>query len=118
MATYAVLIYGDETAELSEAEGKAEMDAYEAYTAMLAGSNAAPTGEALHPTSTATTVRVRDGQTLTTDGPFMETKEVLGGFYVIHADDLDAAIGLAARCPGALRGSVEVRPVVDFSQPG
>ena len=64
---------------------------------------------------TATTVRVRDGQTMTTDGPFAETKEALGGFYLVEAKDLDEAIDLAARIPGAQVGSIEVRPVVDFS---
>jgi hypothetical protein len=71
-------------------------------------------GEALQPTATATTVRVRDGQTLSTDGPFAETKEVLGGFYIVEAADLDEAIGYAARIPGAKEGSIEVRPIVDF----
>ncbi len=116
MTTYAVLIYGDENVELDEAGAKAEMAAYYAYSDMLDKSGAGNEGEALHHTSTATTVRVRVGQTLTTDGPFMETEEVLGGFYLIKADDLDAAIALAAQCPGAKTGSVEVRPVVDFSQ--
>ncbi len=72
-------------------------------------------GEALHPSTTATTVRVRDGQTVATDGPFAETKEVLGGFYLVEAADLDEAIAYAAMIPGAVHGSVEVRPVFDFS---
>jgi hypothetical protein len=71
-------------------------------------------GEALEPTATATTVRVRDGQTLTTDGPFAETKEALGGYYIIETDDYDLALEAAARCPGALYGSMEVRPIVDM----
>ena len=71
--------------------------------------------EALQPVSTATTVRVRDGRTLTTDGPYAETKEALGGLYVIEAADLDAALAWAARCPGSWHGSVEVRPIVDLS---
>ena len=71
-------------------------------------------GEALHPSATATTVRIRDGQTVTTDGPFAETKEVLGGFYVVEAADLDAAIQLAAMIPGARFGSIEVRPIIEF----
>jgi hypothetical protein len=61
-------------------------------------------------------VRVRDGQTVTTDGPFAETKEGLGGFYLIEAPDLDAALAWAAKCPGAKYGTMEVRPVLDFSQ--
>jgi len=72
-------------------------------------------GEALAPTATATTVRVRDGRTISTDGPFAETKEVLGGFYLVEAADLDEAIGYAAMIPGAKHGSVEVRPVWDFA---
>jgi hypothetical protein len=71
-------------------------------------------GKALQPTATATTVRVRDGKRLTTDGPFAETKEQLGGFYLVEAKDLDEAIAMAARIPGARTGSVEVRPVVKF----
>jgi hypothetical protein len=71
-------------------------------------------GAQLQPTETATTVRVRDGRTLTTDGPFAETKEALGGYYLLEAPDLDAAIELAARIPAArLGGAVEVRPVVE-----
>jgi hypothetical protein len=72
------------------------------------------TGEALLPTSAATTVRVRDGETLTTDGPFAETKEQLGGFYLLDCPDLDDAIKWAARIPGARTGSVEIRPVMEF----
>jgi hypothetical protein len=73
-----------------------------------------PTGEPLQGTSTATTVRVRDGETLTTDGPFAETKEVLGGYYVLECPDLDAALDLAARIPSAAYGSVEVRPLMEI----
>ena len=69
----------------------------------------------LHPTSTATSVRVRDGKRLTTDGPFAETREQLGGYYLIEAKDLDEAILVAARIPGARRGTVEVRPVVELT---
>ncbi len=115
MAEYAVLIYGDETEEWTPDQQKEVMDAYWAYSKMLDDKDLCPASEALHPTSTATTVRVRDGKTLTTDGPFVESKEALGGFYIIKADDLDGAISLAAQCPGAQHGAVEVRPVVDFS---
>jgi hypothetical protein len=69
-------------------------------------------GEALHPVSTATTVRVRDGERLLTDGPFAETREQLGGFYVVDVADIDEAIAWAAKIPGAATGSVEVRPIV------
>ena len=68
-------------------------------------------GDRLQPTSTATTVRVRDGKTLTTDGPFAETREQLGGYYLVEAKDLDAALAIAARIPGARIGSIEVRPI-------
>ena len=73
-------------------------------------------GDALQPTATATTVRVRDGETLMTDGPFAETKEQLGGYYLIDAKDADETISIAARIPGARHGSIEVRPVVVFDQ--
>jgi hypothetical protein len=73
-------------------------------------------GEALQPTSTATTIRVRDGQTMTTDGPFAETKEALGGYYLLQCKDLDEAIELAAMIPGASTGSVEIRPIQEFTE--
>jgi hypothetical protein len=114
---YLLLIYGPESTEQpSDEDIAAEMEAYNAFTRHVAERGALKSGEALHPSSTATTVRVRDGQTLTTDGPFAETKEVLGGFYLVEAADLDEAIGYAARIPGAQRGSIEVRPVVDFGE--
>jgi hypothetical protein len=68
----------------------------------------------LHPTATATSVRVRDGKPLVTDGPFMETREQLGGYFLIDARDLDEAIGIAARIPGARKGTVEIRPVMEM----
>jgi hypothetical protein len=73
-------------------------------------------GEALQRTSTATTVRVRDGETLTTDGPFAETKEALGGFYLVDCRNLDEAIEVAAKIPGAARGSIQVRPIMEFPE--
>ena len=69
----------------------------------------------LHPTSTATSVRVRDGRRLVTDGPFAETREQLGGYYLVEAKDLDEALGIAVRIPGARRGTVEIRPVVELT---
>ncbi|MBV9880173.1 MAG: YciI family protein, partial [Gemmatirosa sp.] len=75
-------------------------------------------GDALQPSSTATTVRVRNGKTLTTDGPFAETREQLGGFYMVDAANLDEAIAIAARIPSARIGSIEVRPVMVFSSEG
>ena len=113
---YLVLIYSEEpTAAPDPAQIGAVMEEYNAYSQMLRDTDHYVAGEALQPTSTATTVRVRDGQTLTTDGPFAETKEALGGFYLIEARDLDEALALGGACPGAKWGSIEVRPIVDFS---
>jgi len=111
---YALLIYTDEKrdSKASQQEQDAVMDAYNAFgerfKAKIVG------GEALHPTSAATTVRVREGKTLNTDGPFAETKEQLGGFYLVNCDNLDEAIAVAANIPGAAYGSIEVRPVMVF----
>ena len=114
---YALLIYTEEPTEAPTDEAiAAEMEAYNGFTRHVAERGAMKAGEALHPASTATTVRVRDGQTITTDGPFAETKEVLGGFYIVEAADLDEAIDYAARIPGAARGSIEIRPIVDFGE--
>jgi hypothetical protein len=115
---YALLIYTSEpTAPPSPDEIESVMSDYNAYTESIRTDGSYVAGEALHPTVTATTVRVRDGQVVTTDGPFAETKEALGGFYIIEAADLDAAIASAARIPGARVGSIEVRPIVDWSDP-
>jgi hypothetical protein len=112
---YLLLIYTEESTERPSQEAmEAEMEAYNAFTRHIAERGAFKAGEALLPSSTATTVRVRDGQTLTTDGPFAETKEVLGGFYLVEATDLDEAIDFASRIPSATRGSIEIRPIVDF----
>jgi hypothetical protein len=91
-----------------------EMAPWLEYTAWLKDSGLYVAGEPLAPTSSATTVRVRDGRRQTVDGPFAETKEVLGGYYIVEAPDLDTAIDAAARCPGALYGSMEVRPIVEI----
>ena len=113
---YLVLIYSEEPAEAPDpAQIGAVMTEYNAYTDMLRERGALVAGEALQPTATATTVRVRDGQTMTTDGPFAETKEALGGFYLIEAKDLDEALALGGACPGAKWGSIEVRPIIDFA---
>ncbi len=111
---YALLIYSNTAmatfGELSEAEQQSVLGEYYAI------SEAPGTigGEQLQPAETATTVRVENGQTLTTDGPFAETKEILGGFYLIEADDLDGALAVAARIPAArMGGSIEVRPIVE-----
>lgn len=93
-----------------------EMKPWFDYDAALKESGAFVSGDPLHGPETATTVRVRDGETITTDGPFAETKEVLGGYYVIEAADLDEALGWAAKCPAAFYGTLEVRPVMDMSE--
>ena len=113
---YALLIYGSEQgmAQASPAEQQAEFDAYNAFTKDITDRGLMRGGEALQPTSTATTVRVREGKILTTDGPFAETREQLGGYYLVEAKDLNAAIELAARIPGARDGSIEVRPVMIY----
>ena len=115
---YALLIYENESRwnTTSEADQQAMFGEYHAFTESIAKSGHYKGGEALQPTPTATTVRVRDGKTLSTDGPFAETKEQLGGFYLVEAKDLDEATAIAARIPGASHGCVEVRPTVDFSQ--
>jgi hypothetical protein len=100
----------DEFDHLSEAEQNAILGEYMA----IMQAPGVTGGAQLQPPTTATTVRVDDGKTLTTDGPFAETKEVLGGYYLVEADDLDAAIELAARIPAArMGGAVEVRPLVE-----
>ncbi len=118
MPQYMLLIYDDERrwAEMSDAERGPIFQEYFALTKELQQVGAYVAGDPLQPTSTATTVRVRDGETLTTDGPFAETKEQLGGYYLIDAKDLNEAIQVASRIPSARFGSIEVRPVVDFSQ--
>jgi hypothetical protein len=113
---YMCLIYDDETTwqTMPEAERNGIMGEYMGFTESIRGSGNMVAGDALQPTSTATTVRVRNGETLTTDGPFAETKEQLGGYYVIEAKDADEALAIAARIPGARHGSIEVRPVMVF----
>ena len=90
------------------------MAAYGAFGQEIEAAGVHVAGEGLQPTATATTVRVRDGERLLTDGPFAETKEQLGGFYLLDCKDLDEAIGWAAKIPGAQQGAVEVRPVMDY----
>jgi len=113
---YALLIYtAESTAPPSGDAVQAELEGYNAFTAHIKDRGAYEAGEALDTTATATTVRVRDGKTLTTDGPFAETKEALGGFYLVEAVDLDEAIAYAAMIPGAQHGSIEVRPIFEWS---
>ena len=111
---YMLLIYGDEQA-LSETERK---DCYVESTQLAHDINSSGqylAANPLHPTSTATSIRVRDGKRLLTDGPFAETREQLGGYFLIDAKDLDEAIGIAARIPGARTGTVEIRPVMEVA---
>jgi hypothetical protein len=117
---YILLIYGDEGARetRSDEENGQIYQAYGAFSKELQDSGAMVAGDALEPTDTATTVRVQNDDVLTTDGPFAETKEQLGGYYLIEADSLDEAIGWAAKIPGARHGSVEVRPVMVFEEDG
>jgi hypothetical protein len=113
---YAMLIYTDQEqdSKATEAEQQATMGAYYAFTNDVQEKKLYVAGEALHPTTSSTTVRVRDGKTLATDGPFAETKEQLGGFYLLDCKNLDEAIEYAAKIPGASHGSVEVRPIMIF----
>jgi hypothetical protein len=117
---YMLLIYGDQNARgsMSEEEMGQIMQAYMTYTQELSDSGKMVAGDALQPIETATTVRVRNDETLTTDGPFAETKEQLGGYYLVDVDTLDEALEWAAKIPGASHGSVEVRPVMVFDEEG
>jgi hypothetical protein len=117
---YLCSIYGDESQwgsatpeQLSEV-----MEAYGAFSEEAGQAGVILAGEGLEPTSAATTVRVRDGERMLTDGPFAETKEQLGGFYLLECNSLDEAIEWAAKIPGAASGSVEVRPVMNYEGAG
>jgi hypothetical protein len=113
---HALLIYGDPGAapDYESPEGQAEFQQWMSYTEDLGKAGILKAGEALQPKETATSVRVRGGERMLTDGPFAETKEVLGGFYIIDVPDLDAALDWAAKMPNINYGSVEVRPVATF----
>jgi hypothetical protein len=116
---YLLLIYGDETArpELSPEEQASEMKVWGEYTDWLREKGWYEAGEALQYSSTATVVRQREGATLTTDGPFAETKEQLGGYYLVSCENLDEAIEAASRIPTVARGEpVEVRPIQEFPE--
>jgi hypothetical protein len=113
---YAILIYGDEARVEATPDGmKAMFDEYQGYERWLAGRGIKRGAEALYPTDQATTLRVREGKVMTIDGPFAETKEQLGGLYLLECEHLDEALEAARACPGSRHGSVEVRPVVDLS---
>lgn len=110
---YILMLYSDETgwSKLTSAEQKRWMGAYEAYVEALKEAGALRGANHLESASLTTTVRVTDGKTQVLDGPFMDSKEQIGGFFIIEVPDLDAAIAWAARCPGASHGVVEVRPL-------
>ena len=113
---YALLIHADEAlfSQMDQAAQGAVMAGYQAfgerYKDKIVG------GDALHGAAMSTMVRVRDGKTVTTDGPFAETKEQLNGFYVVACDNLDEAVEIASHIPDAVRGSIEVRPIMEFEQ--
>jgi hypothetical protein len=110
---YLLMICTDETADeaLSADEANARFAEYGAWMEEVGKRGLLQGGERLRPTTDATTVRVRDGETLTSDGPFAETKEQVGGYYLVDCKDLDEAIEIAAKIPGARHGSIEVRPI-------
>ena len=114
---YLCLIYDDESTigAMSKGASDAFMQEYFSFTDAIRKSSHYLGGEALQPVSTATTVRVRNGRTSTTDGPFAETKEQLGGYYLIEAKDLDEATKIAVRVPSAKTGTIEVRPIRVFA---
>lgn len=115
---YMLMIYSNEAdeAKMAPADMGKLMEDYGTFTEELIGSGAMEGAERLQPISSATTIRVRDGKTVTTDGPFAETKEQIGGYYLIEAADLDAAIAWAAKVPTARYGSVEVRPIWEMEE--
>jgi len=112
---YLLLIYADEHGfeAMSEEERHEVYAAYEVLMKDLSEKGQSLAGDELQPTSTATTVQIRNGERLVTDGPYAETKEQLGGYFLIDVDDLDAAIDIAARIPSVHQGSIEVRPIAD-----
>lgn len=110
---YMLLIYTDPNA-FDPAQGEKIMGEYMAFTQEILDSGEMVSGDPLEPSETATSVRIRDGKRSATDGPFAETKEVLGGYYIVDVKDLDRAIELAAKIPDARTATVEVRPVRDM----
>ncbi|HBQ16970.1 MAG TPA: hypothetical protein DEF51_39500 [Myxococcales bacterium] len=113
---YLLLIYEDEKVakDMTPEEMQAVIAEYGTFTEGIVKSGHFKGGEALEPVDTATTVRVRDGKTVKTDGPFAETREQLGGYYLIQAPDLDEACSIAAKIPAARNGSIEIRPIMTF----
>lgn len=117
---YAILIYDENSANPDPNPDPAVwgqvMAEYNEFTKAINEAGINHGGEALQPVQTATTIQVKDGKTLTTDGPFAETKEALGGFYILDCKDLDDALAWAAKCPGSWYGRVEVRPLMTFEE--
>ena len=113
---YLLMIYANEAeyGKMDAATGQKMMEEYGVFTQSIVQSGNFKAGDRLQPSTTATTVRIRDGKTMTTDGPFAETREQLGGYYLIEAKDLDTALAIAARIPGAKTGSIEVRPIMVY----
>jgi hypothetical protein len=111
-----MLIYTSEAAEaaMQPDDMKSLMNAYHGFTSEAREKRALLGGNALQPTATATTIQVREGKTVTTDGPYAETKEQLGGYYLLDCGNLDEALEYAAKIPGAAYGSIEIRPVMVF----
>jgi len=114
---YMLLIVGDESryAEMSEEEGQAQMQRWAEYSKELVDAGAFVAGDGLQTSSSATTLRVENGERLLTDGPFADTKEQIGGYYTIECKDLDEAIDWAAKLPSAEWGVTEIRPVMEYS---
>jgi hypothetical protein len=117
---YLLTIYGEESgfAEATPEDIQQVMAAYQKFGRDASEAGVMLGGEGLQPSGTATTVRVRDGETITSDGPFAETREQLGGYYLLDCRDLDDALSWAARIPGAATGSIEVRPVMNYEAAG
>lgn len=117
---YLLLIYSNEEldAKRSEADSAQYVQDFQTFTAGIVEAGNFVGGNALLPTGTATSVRVRDGKIITTDGPFAETREALGGYYLIEAADLDEATSIAARIPTSKHGTIEVRPIMVWDEPG
>ena len=115
---YLLLIYGPpwDASQRTPEEQAASMEEWGAYTADLLRRGVMEAGEALEGIETATTVKLNGSEVLVTDGPFAETAEVLGGYYVLKVRDLDEAIGIAAACPGAKNGSIELRPITELGE--
>ena len=115
---YLLLIYGDESAyaSMSETEMQADMAAWWEFDSAIKESGASSSGEALQPTSVATTVREQNGEAVLGDGPAAQTDEQLGGYYLLDVEDLDAAIAWAKKCPGVKYGTIELRPIQEYPQ--